>query len=61
MKVVKKGSGAWEVYHELDNTIYRTRYTTLTRAGREAKKLAGKLDITVTVMKNGIEVPLNFN
>ncbi len=60
MKVVKEGSGKWEVYYEQDNTIYRTRYITLTRAGRAAKKLISELGICVSINKNGIEVPLNF-
>ncbi len=63
MKVVKKGSGKWEVYHEQGNTIHRTRYNTLTRAGLAARKLSREMGITVTVMKNGIEVPqcIKFN
>jgi hypothetical protein len=63
MKVVKKGSGKFEVYHEQGNTIYRTRYNTLTRAGLAATKLAREMGITVTVMKNGIELPqcIKFN
>jgi len=60
MKVIEQGSGKWEVYYEQGDTIHRTRYTTLTRAGRAASKLAREMGIEVTVMKNGIEVPLNF-
>jgi len=58
MKVVKKGSGKWEVYYEQGNTIYRTRYNTLTRAGMFAQKLSRKMGIDAVVMKNGIEVPV---
>ena len=60
MKVIEQGSGKWEVYYEHDDTIHRTRYITLTRAGRAATKLMRELGITVTVMKNGIEAPLNL-
>jgi len=60
MKVIEQGSGKWEVYYEQGDTIHRTRYITLTRAGRAASKLAREMGIEVTVMKNGIEVPLNF-
>ena len=57
MKVIKQGSGKFEVYYEQGKIIYRTRYNTLTRAGRAARKLSRDMGITVTVMKNGIEIP----
>ena len=63
MKVIKQGSGKFEVYYEEGNTIYRTRYNTLTRAGQAARKLSREKGFAVTVMKNGIELPqcIKFN
>ena len=63
MKVIKQGSGKFEVYYEQGNTIYRTRYNTLTRAGRAARKLSREKGFAVTVLKNGIELPqcIKFN
>ena len=63
MNVVVKGSGKFVVYYEQGNTIYRTRYNTLTRAGLAARKLSREKGFAVTVMKNGIELPpcIKFN
>ena len=63
MKVIKQGSGKFEVYYEQGNTIYRTRYNTLTRAGLAARMLSREKGFAVTVMKNGIELPpcIKFN
>ena len=56
MQVIEKGSGKYEVYYEQGNTIHRTRYTTLSAASKEARKLSFELGMYITVNKHGVEL-----